>query len=56
MVSPPSQTVVMVQTVVKSWLKWSMGMAPLTFVTFDCLAASNWQPGHPRRDSSQALT
>ena len=21
-----------------------------TFVTFDCLAASNWQPGHPRSD------
>ena len=22
----------------------------LTFVTFDCLAASNWPPGHPRSD------
>ena len=22
----------------------------LTFATFDCLAASNWPPGHPRSD------
>ena len=21
-----------------------------TFATFDCLAASNWPPGHPRSD------
>ena len=21
-----------------------------TLLTFDCLAASNWQPGHPRSD------
>ena len=25
-----------------------------TFVTFDCLAASNWQPGHPRSDHHES--
>ena len=23
---------------------------PVTLATFDCLAASNWPPGHPRSD------
>ena len=39
---------VFMSVVVTVW--GSVGMFVVTFDTFDCLAASNWPPGHPRSD------